>query len=1343
MVCRFFAAGYCARGSGCFYVHADYGCSTPVAKEIVHPSASAQPPFTGGEEAMEAPQRESNQLCGRNQNFLRLSLNGPGTANAAAESDSVVNLGTWASHIRDKRLAADAAAVAAMEAAAASSAAQSTLTKLARAKSVGIGPSGTAMEAGPAAASPPPPPPPPEPPLKAGVKSATLRTSNEQKKRWSSKWWQLVIEREREACERSFMGLHDEFLSSQLTVLDTVFPRGAVASLNCDGSDCSDDELNSASGRASWHSFLSPATAERTVMGVGRVRVANEDQPPVDEAKAIPTASLFKHIITGDIQGLQKLLSTGSLDWNGRLSEIDYNEASLLDFFATNKLSNHAVDGEGRKVSPFTGNSVHLAAALGDGAVLGALLTRAPLAVDSKDRHSQTPLHFAARGGHLFCVRVLLDFGADVDAKDKYAETVLHAAARGSAVGLPGSDRPSVCRFLSTRVRQSNPRNKARRTPLHLACYRNDVKVVSALLTGPILIDTCDVAGHTPLSEAAMRGFGPIVDLLIHRNACAFGEERSMGAAEMSITRSYEKLRTHGSRAGTPLMRSAFHEAAAHGNLAVLSLLVQHFQGVPSFDIEGKNPSASGNRGGLAGDTALILAVRGGFRNMVEFLLVHGASPVGTFNSAGHSALAVAASMQDPLVFDVLLDYMDGSEKGDFSSYERRQRFSHWFSQWNRPGKRSSTHGINPLEHALARGRNGAAAELLLRGAPITGQALRLAGLLSETTTLSREIIPVSGTTKGLAMDWAHVLHNLSENDGLVGRGEVGDEVPSIDTCFADVQILFWSDCESRVERVMHAHSCVLKARSEYFRASLDHGYHSDGKVMSLHMHPHQGDPNFTSMRLVREFLYTGNCGTGFTSEEIDIVEVLVAANRLLLGRLQRQCEHVIGRRLSLGFLLVAIHLCDLVDVSGEEPSDLYWYVQNFVHTHREFICVGPGRSKGADCRVRLPQGFVLRELNEVLPRVDELAASAFIDGEIWDPEQAEDLVVPVGGASPTASPARETVAVRALRLCWKWKGLSFDDTGWTQRLRASGKPKYVLEDETLRLFSALGGWGGISSAVEDSKNTYFTPGEKNIVHARFCALARGHSESGQALCRSLPNVRLVGESWRRYFTGNETTGGNWDVLLVTDDGSEVGAHRAVLAARCESFRARFRFLAQCGRLENVEGGKHGSAHEKACEKVIVPGISRAALGVMLHFIYTGSIPDAVKLPAEEPDDAAAASALLGAGFVLAEVCFAGEEHLLPQLTGLAARALLENHLTPDTAPEALRLAHALGLDDLRIASARFVLEHLSLILAAAPDEESGTGATDLGSEGDAVAENLPPRELVVMALSSGRRGPL
>lgn len=72
---------------------------------------------------------------------------------------------------------------------------------------------------------------------------------------------------------------------------------------------------------------------------------------------------------------------------------------------------------------------MHAAASEGDAAKLRELLTADGESKDVKDSEGRTALHFACGYGELDCVKVLLEFEADINALDENKNTALHYAA--------------------------------------------------------------------------------------------------------------------------------------------------------------------------------------------------------------------------------------------------------------------------------------------------------------------------------------------------------------------------------------------------------------------------------------------------------------------------------------------------------------------------------------------------------------------------------------------------------------------------------------------------------------------------------------------------------------------------------------------------------------------------------------------------------------------------------------------------------------------------------------------------------------------------------------------------
>ena len=97
--------------------------------------------------------------------------------------------------------------------------------------------------------------------------------------------------------------------------------------------------------------------------------------------------------------------------------------------------------------------------------------------VNAKDSYKRTPLHRAAKYGHVAIVTRLLDNGAAVNAKNKYGETPLHLAAKYG--------HEAVATLLLDKGAKVNARNNDRKTPLGVAKNNSrwcNTEAVQALL---------------------------------------------------------------------------------------------------------------------------------------------------------------------------------------------------------------------------------------------------------------------------------------------------------------------------------------------------------------------------------------------------------------------------------------------------------------------------------------------------------------------------------------------------------------------------------------------------------------------------------------------------------------------------------------------------------------------------------------------------------------------------------------------------------------------------------------------------------------------------------------------
>ena len=141
---------------------------------------------------------------------------------------------------------------------------------------------------------------------------------------------------------------------------------------------------------------------------------------------------------------------------------------------------------------------VHYACAFGDSEVLEYIIqhsTEAPSAIFGHKtvNSGTTPLHYAARNGHLDVVQTLAKGGADVNARDCKGWTPLHYACfRGFA---------DVAELLITSGADvsAHTEDESRYTPLHFACYSGYSQVIFLLVKSGADLTEADSKGEFPL----------------------------------------------------------------------------------------------------------------------------------------------------------------------------------------------------------------------------------------------------------------------------------------------------------------------------------------------------------------------------------------------------------------------------------------------------------------------------------------------------------------------------------------------------------------------------------------------------------------------------------------------------------------------------------------------------------------------------------------------------------------------------------------------------------------------------------------------------------------------------
>ena len=266
---------------------------------------------------------------------------------------------------------------------------------------------------------------------------------------------------------------------------------------------------------------------------------------------------------------------------------------------------------------------IHAAAREGDLDRVTALIASDAEFAEQPGDDQARPMHHAAIGGHVEVMAVLLDHGAALDPTDGEGNSPLHWAAAGGQI--------DAIDFLLDGDAEIDPRNYEQETPLYMAVQRKkfetvehlvdwgadlearndygrtpllwnvreggDLKMARLLLSLGADVNAPDRSNDTPLSLAAWRGFGELVDVLLDQGAKveskgAMGAQLLTEATGRGLDRLYRELVAVGVRIDLQCDErgSLLHRAAAGGSPEIVADLVERGAQVDAVDAYGWRP---------------------------------------------------------------------------------------------------------------------------------------------------------------------------------------------------------------------------------------------------------------------------------------------------------------------------------------------------------------------------------------------------------------------------------------------------------------------------------------------------------------------------------------------------------------------------------------------------------------------------------------------------------------------------------------------------------------------------------------------------------------------------------
>ncbi|KDP39760.1 hypothetical protein JCGZ_02780 [Jatropha curcas] len=137
---------------------------------------------------------------------------------------------------------------------------------------------------------------------------------------------------------------------------------------------------------------------------------------------------------------------------------------------------------------------LHAAARSGDLNAVQSILSSNLLAINSRDKHSRTPLHLAAWSGHAHVVSYLCKQKADVGAAAMDDMGAIHFAAQKGHL--------EVVRILLSSGVSVKTSNRKGLTPLHYAAQGSNLELVKYLVKKGASLAVKTKAGKTPLDLA-------------------------------------------------------------------------------------------------------------------------------------------------------------------------------------------------------------------------------------------------------------------------------------------------------------------------------------------------------------------------------------------------------------------------------------------------------------------------------------------------------------------------------------------------------------------------------------------------------------------------------------------------------------------------------------------------------------------------------------------------------------------------------------------------------------------------------------------------------------------------
>jgi ankyrin repeat protein len=252
--------------------------------------------------------------------------------------------------------------------------------------------------------------------------------------------------------------------------------------------------------------------------------------------------------------------------------------------------------------------------------------------INMKDASGATALHEAARTGNIDAMELLLSRGADPNAQDAKGNTALH-------LGIPSESHREAIGLLLAYQANPNLRDEHGDSPLHIVITLNrNGGIVQSLLSGGTDVSIRNIDGKTALYLAVEEGRLELLPLLISYQSDVFA------ADDAGITPFERALEIGNPVLSALITPETVLQTDSAGN-TMLHKAIEHSADVKTinFILEQRAMVNARNR---EGDTSLHLAVRHNAEETGELLISRGAD-IFAPNARGETPLYLALQSPD------------------------------------------------------------------------------------------------------------------------------------------------------------------------------------------------------------------------------------------------------------------------------------------------------------------------------------------------------------------------------------------------------------------------------------------------------------------------------------------------------------------------------------------------------------------------------------------------------------------------------------------------------------------------------------------------------------------------